>query len=111
MIIEAIHKRRNPGIYGFCIGNLCGLVIITPACGYVPLWSNFVIAPIGTLAAYMFCYFRKKKWEKIFDDTLDVFGVHGITALWGGIAVGLFADPDINNKTGLFFGNPSLLGK
>ena len=50
-------------------------------------------------------------------DTLDVFGCHGISGLWGGFATGLFASNDINpaldgtSRDGAFYGNGTLLGK
>ena len=43
------------------------------------------------------------------DDALDVFGVHGLSGVWGLIATGLFASPAINGVAGLFYGNPNQL--
>jgi Amt family ammonium transporter len=47
-----------------------------------------------------------------YDDSLDVFGIHGIGGTWGALALGLFASKTINaaGNNGLFFGNPSLIG-
>ena len=42
-----------------------------------------------------------------YDDALDVFGVHGLSGVWGAIATGIFASPAINEAAGLVFGNPS----
>jgi Amt family ammonium transporter len=48
-----------------------------------------------------------------YDDSLDVFGVHGVGGTWGAIATGLFASVAVNSAgaNGLFHGNPALLGK
>jgi Amt family ammonium transporter len=58
------------------------------------------------------CYNAIKLKSKLgYDDTLDVFGVHGVGGIWGALATGLFADTAINSagKDGLFFGNPEQL--
>jgi len=48
-----------------------------------------------------------------YDDSLDVFGVHGVGGTWGAVATGLFASVAINSAgaNGLFHGNPILLAK
>lgn len=42
----------------------------------------------------------------IFDDTLDAFGIHGLVGIWGSLATGIFANPNINGEAGLIYGNP-----
>jgi Amt family ammonium transporter len=58
-----------------------------------------------------FCYiaisYIKPKFN--YDDSLDVFGIHGISGIWGTLALGLFANPIINGAKGLFFGGVNQL--
>jgi Amt family ammonium transporter len=59
------------------------------------------------------CYYTIQLKNKFsYDDTLDAFGVHGISGIWGTLATGLFATTTINpaGANGLFYGNPKLLG-
>ena len=56
------------------------------------------------MLSYLFCHFKAKYLEDL-ADTLDVFGCHGIAAMWGGIATGAFATLDSGNTfEGLFYG-------
>ena len=92
-------------VAGAATGAVAGLVAITPACGFVnPVNALF----IGVLVA-IFCYIACAKVKAIFkyDDSLDVFGVHGVGGIWGTLATGLFCEKVINNDgaNGLFFGN------
>ncbi len=64
-------------ILGFACGAVCGLVGITPGAGYVPLYSSILIGIIGATFSYFFCHYKSKFYQG-FDDTLDVFGCHGI---------------------------------
>lgn len=101
---------RQPSIVGWCCGAICGLVAITPAAGFVSLWSSLIIGMLGGVFSYLFCHFKSKYFEEL-TDTLDVFGCHGISAIWGGIATGLFATTDSSNvNTGAFYGNGRQLG-
>jgi Amt family ammonium transporter len=54
----------------------------------------------GAFCSYWFCYFRSKHWFATIDDTVDAFGAHGISGVWGGIATGLFAEDKINPAVG-----------
>lgn len=101
---------KQPSIVGWCCGAICGLVAITPAAGYVSLWSSLVIGALGGTFSYLFCHFKSKYFEEL-SDTLDVFGCHGVSAVWGGIAAGFFATTDSSNiYTGVFYGNGKQLG-
>jgi Amt family ammonium transporter len=95
----------RPTVLGAATGAVAGLVAITPACGFVnPVNALF----IGVLVS-VFCYIACAKVKAIFkyDDSLDVFGVHGVGGIWGTLATGLFCEKVINNDgaNGLFFGN------
>lgn len=83
MILEGIlHKKATT--LGFVSGVLAGLVAITPAAGAVQPWGALVL---GSVASVL-CYFAIEMKNKLgYDDTLDVFGIHGIAALWGAIGL------------------------
>jgi Amt family ammonium transporter len=85
--IEWLH-RGKPTVLGAATAAVAGLVAITPACAFVsPLGS------IGVgLGAAVICYVAVTMLKPAagYDDSLDVFGVHGIGGTWGAIATGLF---------------------
>ncbi|MBI3954016.1 MAG: ammonium transporter [Chloroflexi bacterium] len=84
---------KKPSVLGAASGAVAGLVAITPASGYVsPLWA--VVIGLG---AGVFCYLAVRLRAKLgLDDSLDVWGVHGIGGTWGAIATGLFASTAVN---------------
>jgi len=108
VLMDQIFKGK-PTVLGAASGAVAGLVAITPASGYVGPLSSILIG----LGAGIFCYLAILLKTKIgFDDSLDVWGVHGIGGTWGALATGLFAQKVINpgGNDGLFFGNPGQLG-
>lgn len=73
---------------GFCSGCIAGLVAITPASGYVPIWSSIIFGIVGAIA----CNFATKlKYVLRVDDSLDIFAVHAIGGIVGNLLTGLFA--------------------
>ena len=98
-----------PTVLGIVTGVVAGLVAITPACGFV---SPLSAIPIGLIAGIL-CYFAVAKIKPAlgYDDSLDVFGVHGIGGIWGTLATGIFAATAINSggADGLLLGNAKLL--
>lgn len=96
------------GVLGMIAGGIAGLVAITPAAGYVDIWASIVIGVVvGPLCYFAVSFFRNK--TKI-DDALDVFAVHGVGGIWGAIATGLLADPDLTGGIkGLFYGGTDLI--
>lgn len=108
ILIEWIYRGR-PTSVGLITGAVAGLVGITPACGYVDTSWALVIG-CGATTASFFAVNRIKVWFT-YDDSLDAFGIHGISGLWGAIATGLFASLEINpdGRNGLFYGNPGQL--
>ncbi len=92
------------------------MVAITPACGFVAIWSSIIIGLGSATFSFLFCHYKKKILSSSVEDTLDVFGCHGISGIWGCIATGLFASELINpsldgmSHNGAIFGNPHLLG-
>jgi Amt family ammonium transporter len=87
VFIEWLH-RGKPTVLGAATGAVAGLVAITPACASV--------SPMGSLAvgfgASVFCYLAVTLLKPAlgYDDSLDVFGVHGVGGAWGALATGLF---------------------
>ncbi len=87
LIIEWLH-RGKPTVLGAATAAVAGLVAITPACAFVtPLGSIAVGAGVSVLS-YAAVTFLKPAFG--YDDSLDVFGVHGIGGAWGALATGLF---------------------
>jgi len=98
MIAEWIHSGK-PSALGFGSGVVAGLVVITPAAGFVQPGAALLMG----LAAGLVCYggiLLKAKLK--YDDSLDAFGVHGIGGTFGAILTGVFATV---GATGLLAGN------
>ncbi len=108
-LIEWFHKGKAT-VLGACSGAVAGLVAITPCAGFVTPMSALIIGFLVCGVCYSAILLKGKLG---YDDSLDVFGVHGVGGAFGAIAVGLFAAANISsgNAAGLFNGNPSLLGK
>ncbi|PLC02004.1 ammonia channel protein [Variovorax sp. RO1] len=90
--------RRSPSLLGLCSGLVAGLVAITPAAGFVTPLAALAIGAIAGLA----CYWGATGLKHLLgaDDSLDVFGVHGIGGIVGALLTGVFADPRISGATG-----------
>ena len=101
-------QHGAPTILGTVTGAVVGLVAITPACGFVGVLSAIAIGALGGIFSYLAVTVLKLKAG--YDDSLDVFGVHGVGGMWGTLATGLFAQKAINEAgaNGLFFGNTKL---
>ena len=91
-------SRRSPSLLGLCSGVLAGLVAITPAAGYVTPPAALAIGTIAGLACYWGAT-TLKRWLRA-DDSLDVFGVHGIGGIVGSLLTGVFADARISGQSG-----------
>ncbi|MBI4308188.1 MAG: ammonium transporter [Chloroflexi bacterium] len=95
----------KPSVLGAATGAVVGLVAITPASGFVTPMAAVIIG----LGAGIFCYLAVRLRAKLgLDDSLDVWGCHGIGGTWGALATGLFATKLVNpdGANGLFYGNP-----
>jgi Amt family ammonium transporter len=84
-------------------GAVVGLVVITPAAGYVSVGSAIIIGLIGGVISNSVANWRAGRSR--IDDALDVFACHGVGGIWGSIATGMFASAAINGASGLIFGN------
>jgi Amt family ammonium transporter len=109
MAISWIHRR--PSVLGTVTGAVAGLVAITPAAGFVPPIAGIPIGVLVSIICYYSLLFLKTK--RGIDDSLDVFAVHGMGGIWGGLATGIFASLAVNSAgaDGLLAGNALLLGK
>ncbi|MET3108393.1 Amt family ammonium transporter [Oxalobacteraceae bacterium GrIS 2.11] len=88
--------KGKPSMLGAASGAVAGLVAITPACGYV--------GPMGALAigllAGLICLWGVNGLKRLLgaDDTLDVFGVHGVGGILGALLTGVFASPKLGGQ-------------
>jgi Amt family ammonium transporter len=84
----------KPTVLGFCSGAVAGLVVITPAAGFVTPGSAVLIGVLAGVVPFLAC--TKLKAALKYDDALDTFGVHGVGGTLGAIVTGIFATPDAN---------------
>jgi Amt family ammonium transporter len=94
---EWIVKGR-PSVLGFCSGAVAGLVVITPACGYVTAQGAIYIGLAAGTICWFMCY-KVKGWLG-YDDALDTFGVHAIGGTTGAIMTGMLARTAANSNFG-----------
>ncbi|PWU16585.1 MAG: ammonia channel protein [Verrucomicrobia bacterium] len=81
--------KGKPSVLGFCSGAVAGLVVITPACGFVTAGGAVVIGIAAGLVPFFFC-FKVKSWFG-YDDALDTFGVHAVGGTMGAFLTGALA--------------------
>jgi len=98
MAFEWVLKSK-PSMLGAASGAVAGLVAITPACGFVgPMGALIIGAGVSPLCLF---FVSKVKSAFGYDDTLDVFGVHGIGGMFGAIMTGVFVSPALGG-TGVY---------
>lgn len=103
MIVEYFTYKRFT-LLGIASGLVAGLVAITPAAGFVDIMGALVIGAISGVIAFYGVNSLKRALK--YDDSLDAFGIHGLAGIWGAIATGIFANPEINELgKGLLYGN------
>lgn len=95
--------RGKPSILGIISGAIAGLVAITPASGYVDPKGALMIG----ITAGIICYWGATGLKRMFgyDDSLDVFGIHGMGGIVGALLTGVFAVEAIGGTPGLLEGN------
>jgi ammonium transporter, Amt family len=81
-------------VLGFCSGAVAGLVVITPACGFVTIGGAVLIGIAAGLVPFFFC-FKVKSWFG-YDDALDTFGVHAVGGTLGAFLTGVLARNSAN---------------
>jgi len=87
--------RGKPSVLGFCSGIVAGLVVVTPACGFITPTSAVLVGVLAGIVPYLACSYLKK-WIG-YDDALDTFGVHGVGGTLGAILTGILADEKANS--------------
>jgi Amt family ammonium transporter len=87
--------KGKPSVLGFCSGVVAGLVVVTPACGFVNTTGAMVIGVAAGLIPY-FAVAKLKAWLG-YDDALDTFGVHGVGGTLGALLTGILADEKVNS--------------
>jgi ammonium transporter, Amt family len=95
--------RGKPSVLGMISGAVAGLGTITPASGFVAPWHGVIIGVVAGALCFWACTWLKQRFK--YDDSLDVFGVHGIGGLTGTFLVGVFAVNAIGGTAGLMEGN------
>jgi Amt family ammonium transporter len=108
-------KTGKPTVLGAISGAVAGLVVITPASGFVTPMAAIVMGAVGGVI----CFFAATSLKQAmgYDDSLDAFGVHGVGGTVGAVLTGVFATASINsliktdttNFQGLLAGNPMQL--
>ena len=86
-------QRGKPSVLGVISGAVAGLGTITPASGYILPWHGVVIGLLAGGVCYWFCTVVKHRLR--YDDSLDVFGVHGVGGTLGTLLAGVFATREI----------------
>jgi Amt family ammonium transporter len=99
--------RGKPSVLGMISGAVAGLGTITPASGFVLPWHGIVIGLLAGAVCFWAC--TKLKQKLGYDDSLDVFGVHGVGGVTGTFLCGVFAVAAVGETAGLIEGNPSQL--
>ncbi|NBV54345.1 MAG: ammonium transporter [Proteobacteria bacterium] len=99
--------KGRPTTFGMITGAVAGLVAITPGAGFVDTKGALII---GALAG-VFCFYASTylKAALKYDDSLDVFGVHGIGGILGSVLVGVFAVKAVGGTAGMIEGNTAQL--
>jgi Amt family ammonium transporter len=95
-------RQRRPTLIGAATGAVAGLVAITPAAGFVIPIAGIPIGIGAAVVCYYALLFMKTKLH--FDDSLDVFAVHGVGGIFGALATGIFAAASLTDG-GLLTGN------
>jgi len=95
--------RGKPSVLGMISGAIAGLGTITPASGFVLPMHGLLIGIIAGAVCFWACTWLKRKCG--YDDSLDVFGVHGVGGLTGTILTGIFAVNAVGGTSGLFEGH------
>ena len=91
--------RGKPSVLGFCSGAVAGLVVITPACGYVDSTGAVIIGICAGIVPFFAC--TKLKSLLGYDDALDTFGVHAVGGTLGAFLTGLLATASVNSNLSL----------
>jgi ammonium transporter, Amt family len=106
MAVEWLRHGR-PSVLGIISGAVAGMVAITPSCGFVSPMGALAIGLLAGLGCFYASTALKRKLG--YDDSLDVFGVHGIGGFIGTLGIGIFGSAAFGGAPGLIEGNAALL--
>jgi hypothetical protein len=88
--------RRKASVLGFCSGAVAGLVVVTPACGFIDSTSAMWVGLLAGAVPFLAC--TKLKALLKYDDALDTFGVHAVGGTLGALLTGFFATASVNGN-------------
>jgi len=86
--------RGKPSVLGLCSGVVAGLVVVTPACGFITATGAVIIGLLAGFIPFLACV--KLKPLLGYDDALDTFGVHGVGGTLGALLTGFLATQNVN---------------
>ncbi len=94
-VMEAFLKG-HPSVLGFCSGVVAGLVVITPAAGFVDATGAVIIGVLAGIVPFLAVTYLKPLLG--YDDALDTFGVHAVGGTLGALLTGILATPAVNSN-------------
>jgi len=106
MTLDAMRTGRATAV-GAATAIVIGLVVITPAAGFVSPLSALAMGALGAVPSYFAILWRARTR---LDDSLDVLGAHGIGGISGALLTGVFAEAKWGGTNGLLFGHPAQIG-
>jgi Amt family ammonium transporter len=106
MILDSMRTKRATAV-GAATAIVVGLVVITPAAGFVSPISAIIMGALGAIPSYYAILWRSRTR---LDDSLDVLAGHGVGGITGALLTGVFAEKAWGGASGLLDGNPSQLG-
>ncbi len=89
-----LHRRAS--VLGLCSGAVAGLVVVTPACGFITPGSSVLLGVLAGAVPFLACSTLKPFLK--YDDALDTFGVHAVGGTLGALLTGLFATAAVNGN-------------
>ena len=100
---------EKPSVLGIISGAVAGLVAITPAAGFVTPGGALAIGGIAGIVCWWAA--TRLKHRLGYDDSLDVFGIHGVGGIVGALLTGVFASQAVGGTAGLLEGNAAQVAK
>lgn len=102
-------RTKKPATSMGANGSIAGLAAVTPAAGFIEPWAGLVIGLVAGFVFYAAIMLIKERYR--IDDACDVIAIHGLTGVWGAIAIALFASPYITDgvHAGLVYGSAALI--
>ncbi|HEX7631749.1 MAG TPA: ammonium transporter [Lacunisphaera sp.] len=88
--------RKHASVLGFCSGAVAGLVVVTPACGFIDSTGAVWVGILAGAVPFLACTKLKSMFK--YDDALDTFGVHAVGGTLGAFITGIFATSSVNSN-------------